>query len=267
MAWCSSRRTDDPGQRSPLSRGPERCGRKRRGRGEAEFGSPAPCQLHLSSFEAFSNMNNGSEGGIKGDKESSLKQRRFFFFYFSSTWEKVDRDLQWAVWLTATEKNLTKPQRVCSCRGCIAALLHLFAILLPSPRSRRYASLFWKCSWFIFSSRRRGAVSHKQRPYILWLCQLCPAWSPQSLSKPGAHHMQNVGAASYMSFLSSSWSGCLHLSLGGGGGEKKKKERERKDQSVRFWTSCGARWKWKQSDQWNNRWGCNWSAFSSSSLE
>lgn len=49
--------------------------------------------------------------------------------------------------------------------------------------------------------------------------------------------------------------------------QRKKKERKRKDQSVNCKTSCGARWKWKQGDQWDNRWGCNWSAFSSSSLE
>lgn len=125
------------------------------------------------------------------------------------------------------EKNPTKPQRVCLCNDSVAALLHPFPILLLSPRGRRYTDLFLSCSWFLFGTSRRGAASHEQRRYILWLCRPCPAWSPQSLSIPSAHHVRNVGATSSVSFLSSSQSGCLHLSLHGGKKKRKRKEKER----------------------------------------
>lgn len=210
------------------------------------------------------------ESGIKGGKESLLKQIRFFFFFlFSlSTWEKADCSLQWVVWVTETEKT----------HQATACLLVQWLCCCPPPSlacfaptwQTLYADLFLNCFWFLCGTSCRGAESREQTHGVGWLYQPCPAWWPHSLA-------QNMEAASSTRFLSSSQSECvcicLHLCLGEGKKksqtkiQRKKKERKRKDQSVNCKTSCGARWKWKQGNQWDNRWGCNWSAFSSSSLE
>lgn len=92
-----------------------------------------------------------------------------------------------------------------------------------------------------------------------------------SLVAPKSEHTQRTSCAKYGSNLIRELSQLLpkwvSAFVPAWGEKKKKKERKRKDQSVNCKTSCSARWKWKQSDQRNNRRGCNWSAFSSSSLE
>lgn len=102
MVWISSQRKDDPGQRSHLFRWLERWCRRR---AKADVGSPALRQLHLSSLEALNHLKMPLKGGINSVKENSLKHVRFFFFFNFFTWEGADCDLQWAVWLTATEKS------------------------------------------------------------------------------------------------------------------------------------------------------------------
>lgn len=119
MVWISSQRKDDPGQRSHLSRWLERWCRRR---AEADVGSPALHQLHLSLLEALNHLKMPLKGGINGGKENSLKQIRFFFIFFH-----MRRGRLWLAMSGVTrcdrEKQTTKPLSHSVFAWAMAALL------------------------------------------------------------------------------------------------------------------------------------------------
>lgn len=160
MAQISSQSKEDPGYGSFPSPGPERCSRRRRGRGEAEVGSCAPCQLLLSCLKLKTIRIMTLEAGIKGGKESLLKQIRFFSF-FPSPHERRQTVTHNEWCESLRQKKPTKPQRVCSlCDGCAAALLHPFPVFSRAHMAGIIPGLFLNC--FCLPSCR-GAESREQR--------------------------------------------------------------------------------------------------------
>lgn len=99
---------------------------------------PAPSQL----FEALNNLNNGSEGRNKRWQGELVEGNKIFLFFFPSPHERRQTATYNERCESLRQKKPTKPQRVCSCNGCAAALLHPFPVLLPSPHGRHYTPIY-----------------------------------------------------------------------------------------------------------------------------
>lgn len=138
-AWFSSQRKDDPGERSPLSRRPKRWSRRRRrrrGRGrEVEVGSPAPCQLHLGSFEALNNLDNSSEGWNKR-WQGKLIETNMIFLPFLFFFLHMRKGRLWLAVSGVTHCDRKNPHQATACllvrwlRCCPPPSLPYFA---PEP--------------------------------------------------------------------------------------------------------------------------------------
>lgn len=191
MAQISSQSKDDLGYGSSSSRGPERCSRRRKGRSRdwKPCCLPAPSQL----FEALNNLNNDSGEWNKRWQGELVETHKIFFFFAPSPHERR-QTVTYNEWCESLrQKKPTKPQPVCSCNGCAAALLHPFPVLLPSPHGRHYMQIYSRAVSGFSVAPAAGERSHASRGGCLVPLPAVPSLAaPASGTKRGGSLIHQI---------------------------------------------------------------------------